>query len=177
VIKAERGELIVLPLDKAEVFQRNLAAHGEPLVSWQAYTVKRSDKPERIAARHGMTLAQLKAVNTIAPNHRIAAGQTLIVPVSGDVTPNLPDLPTAALASAPAKGKARSVHVANRHAAPVKVARVSSVRKPAPHASRAPAKRSVYAARTTKKQPVGRVKVSVPGRKVALAEAGKSARQ
>jgi membrane-bound lytic murein transglycosylase D len=63
VIRAD-AETIVLPVDKVMVFQRNLVAHEKPLVSWQAYTVKRSDKPEQIAAKHGMSMAQLKAATT-----------------------------------------------------------------------------------------------------------------
>lgn len=93
VIRADGSETIVLPVEKVMVFQRNLTAHEKPLVSWQAYTVKRSDKPEKIAAKHGMTLAQLKEANAIAPKKRIVAGQTLMVPLTGSAEPYLPDLP------------------------------------------------------------------------------------
>jgi membrane-bound lytic murein transglycosylase D len=94
VIKASRTETIVLPVEKVSVFKRNLEAYDQPLVSWQAYTVKRSDKPERIAAKHGMSLAKLKEVNGVPGRKKIVAGQTLLVPVKGGVAePNLPDLP------------------------------------------------------------------------------------
>jgi membrane-bound lytic murein transglycosylase D len=93
VIRADGSETIVLPVEKVMVFQRNLTAHEKPLVSWQAYTVKRSDKPEKIAAKHGMTVSQLKAANNIPPNRRIVAGQTLMVPLKGNAEPYLPDLP------------------------------------------------------------------------------------
>ena len=43
--------------------------------------MKRSDQPEKIAAKHGMTLAQLKEVNGIPGNKKIVAGQTLLVPL------------------------------------------------------------------------------------------------
>ncbi len=92
VIRAD-AETIVLPVDKVMVFRRNLTAHEKPLVSWQAYTVKRSDKPEKIAAKHGMSMAQLKAANNIPANKRIVAGQTLMVPLKGSAEPYLPDLP------------------------------------------------------------------------------------
>ncbi|HUF81375.1 MAG TPA: LysM domain-containing protein, partial [Burkholderiales bacterium] len=72
---------------------RNLEAHEAPLVSWQAYTVKRSDRPEKIAAKHGITLARLKEVNGITGRRRIIPGQTLLVPLEGTAEPNLPDLP------------------------------------------------------------------------------------
>jgi len=94
VIKASGVETLVLPIDKVAVFQRNLAANERPLVSWQAYTLKRSDKPEQVAAKYGMTLAQLKEVNGITGKNKIVAGQTVLVPMKGSTAePNLPDLP------------------------------------------------------------------------------------
>jgi membrane-bound lytic murein transglycosylase D len=93
VIKAHGAETILLPRDKAEVFQRNLIAHDKPLVSWQAYTVKRSDTPQSIADRYGMTVAQLKEANGVVPPRKIIAGQTVMVPVKGNAEPHLPDLP------------------------------------------------------------------------------------
>jgi membrane-bound lytic murein transglycosylase D len=107
VIKAHGSETILLPRDKVAVFERNLRAHDKPLVSWQAYTVKRSDKPEGIAARYGMSVTELKEVNRIPPAKKIVAGQTLMVPVKGNVEPNLPDLPAPKVTpvrSAKAKG-------------------------------------------------------------------------
>jgi membrane-bound lytic murein transglycosylase D len=93
VIKSDGSETIVLPVEKVAVFEKNLETHDRPLVSWQAYTVKRSDRPERIASKHGMTLAELKEVNGIPPRRNIVAGQTLLVPLRGDAEPHLPDLP------------------------------------------------------------------------------------
>lgn len=93
VIKADRSETIVLPIDKIAVFQSNLEGNNQPLVTWQTYTVKRSDLPENVAAKHGITLAQLKEVNGITGKKNIAAGQTLLVPLKGTAEPHLPDLP------------------------------------------------------------------------------------
>jgi membrane-bound lytic murein transglycosylase D len=94
VIKADGSETIILPMDRVEVFRWNLNAHDQPLVSWQVYTMKRSEQPEKIASKHGMTLAQLKEANGILGNRKIVAGQTLLVPLREDrVEPHLPDLP------------------------------------------------------------------------------------
>jgi membrane-bound lytic murein transglycosylase D len=93
VIKSNGAETIVLPIEKVAVFQSNLEGHNQPLVTWQTYTVKRSDQPEKIAAKYGMTLAQLKEVNGITGKKKISAGQTLLVPLKGTAEPNLPDLP------------------------------------------------------------------------------------
>ncbi len=93
VIKADGTETIVLPIDRIAVFERNLQAHSQPLVTWQAYTMKRNDQPEQVAAKHGLTLAQLKEANGIPGGKKIVAGQTLMVPLRGTAEPNLPDLP------------------------------------------------------------------------------------
>ena len=115
VIKASGTETIVLPIDKIAVFQRNLAANERPLVSWQAYTMRRSDKPEQIAAKHGMTLAQLKEVNGVNGTKKIVAGQTLLVPLKGTAEPHLPDLPAPKVTLARYKPKkARCVQVSTK---------------------------------------------------------------
>ena len=115
VIKASSTETIVLPIEKISVFKRNLEAYDKPLVSWQAYTVKRSDHPEQIAAKHGMTLAQLKEVNGVTGKKKIVAGQTLLVPLkAGAAEPNLPDLPAPKVTMARYQPKkARCVQVRN----------------------------------------------------------------
>jgi len=113
VIKSDGSETLVLPVDKVEVFQRNLETHSRPLVSWQAYTVKRSDKPESIAARNGMTLAELKEVNGINGKKKIVPGQTLMVPLRGTAEPHLPDLPAPKVTKARYRPKGRCVQVKN----------------------------------------------------------------
>jgi hypothetical protein len=40
-----------------------------------------------------MSLATLKEVNGIGTPKKIVAGQTIMVPVKGELEPNLPDLP------------------------------------------------------------------------------------
>ena len=155
VIKANAAETIMLPRDKVAVFQRNLDAHDKPLVSWQAYTLKRSDKPEQVAAKHGMTLAQLKEVNGIAAPKKFAAGQTLMVPVTGNVEPNLPDLP------APALTKARYTPKSKTAGKP----RVTMAKSAAP-AKKAPVHRVYPQAK--------RVKVTYPGGKQVVAGAEKN---
>jgi membrane-bound lytic murein transglycosylase D len=100
VINANAAETIVLPKDKVEIFQRNLANHTEPLVSWHAYTVKPGERIEKIAANHGITVSELKRVNNISERTRVSTGQPLLVPVKAGAKLNLPDLPAPALAKA-----------------------------------------------------------------------------
>ncbi|MGE5522814.1 MAG: transglycosylase SLT domain-containing protein [Rhodospirillaceae bacterium] len=94
VIKRGAGETIVLPKNKVDVFLANLKNNDQPLVSWQAHTVKPGERPEKIAARYGMTLHELKEVNGIGDRKKIATGQPLLVPlVDATAEPHLPDLP------------------------------------------------------------------------------------
>lgn len=93
VINANASETIVLPVDKVEVFRRNLENHDQPLVSWQAYKVKPGDRPEKIAAKHGITLAELNRINDITGRKRITTGQAILVPVKAGAEPHMPDLP------------------------------------------------------------------------------------
>ena len=111
VIRADGSETIVLPVDKVEAFQRNLEAYEEPLVTWQAYTVKRSDRPATLAKKHGITLAKLYEANGITGRRRIIPGQTILVPHTGTAEPHLPDLPAARITRARYQPKKRCVQV------------------------------------------------------------------
>lgn len=93
VIKAGEAERIVLPRTKVLVFLANFDKHDKPLVSWQAVRFRAGDKAEKVAAQHGMTLAELKEINGLASQRKLLVGQPLLVPVKGGEDPQLPDLP------------------------------------------------------------------------------------
>jgi membrane-bound lytic murein transglycosylase D len=93
VIRAGEGERIILPRHKVLVFLANFDKHDKPLVSWQAVRFRAGDKAEKVAAQHGMTLAELKEVNGLASQRKLVIGQPLLVPVKGGEDPQLPDLP------------------------------------------------------------------------------------
>ena len=71
---------ILLPIDKAEVFAAKLELHAQPLVSWQAYRVKEGETLPQVAAKFGMSVETLRAINGIGPRARIARGHPLLVP-------------------------------------------------------------------------------------------------
>jgi membrane-bound lytic murein transglycosylase D len=143
VIRADGSESIVLPIEKVAVFQKNLETHSRPLVSWQAYTMKRSDQPGKIASKHGMTLAELKGANGIPGNKKIVAGQTLLVPLRGNADPHLPDLPAPKLAASRKKPrKAKCYQVSN-----------SGAKKQVPCATAPAKKRPVATIRPAKQRP------------------------
>ncbi len=134
VIKAAGGETIVLPRDKVSLFLSNLENHDQPLVSWQAHTVKKGEKPEKIAASYGMSVAELKQVNNITAQNKFRTGLPLLVPVKAGDTPNLPDLPATPVSLSKAYKAARTAHVPGGK--PVKHATKKTAAK------RSPAKRA-----------------------------------
>ncbi|MFZ5556074.1 MAG: LysM peptidoglycan-binding domain-containing protein [Pseudomonadota bacterium] len=77
-ISAERP--LLLPAEKAGHFYVNLNRHDQPLVTWQTYVMGRGDRIERVAARHGLTAAQLREANGLSPRARVRAGDVLVVP-------------------------------------------------------------------------------------------------
>jgi membrane-bound lytic murein transglycosylase D len=135
VIKADGSETLVLPIEKVAVFEKNLETHNRPLVSWQAYTLKRSDRPEKVASTHGMTLAELKEVNGLPAKKAIVAGQTILVPLRGDVDPHLPDLPAPKLASTRSKPKRATCYVVSNSGTKKQVPCAAPAKKKAPAAA------------------------------------------
>ncbi len=163
VIKSDGSKALVLPRDRVEIFQRNLEANDRPLVSWQVYTVKRHDQPEKIAAKYGMTLARLKEINGIAGGKKINPGQALLVPVRGNAEPYLPDLPAPKVATARYQPKKKYTQAVRKVGPKKLVQRSAATRKPAA-GQRPPAKR-VQA--TIRSRPGGKT--------IALAEEPKDA--
>jgi membrane-bound lytic murein transglycosylase D len=92
IIKAGEGRRIVLPRKKLRAFLANLQKHDKPLVSWKIVRLRRGQKPQHIAASHGMTIDELKRVSGVS-GRRFAVGQPLLVRVrAGIEEPELPDI-------------------------------------------------------------------------------------
>jgi membrane-bound lytic murein transglycosylase D len=115
VIPAQDKTSIILPVDKAEAFRANLAEYDAPLVSWQAYALRKGERLDKVASRFGISLARLKQVNGIVGPTRIGPGSILLVPSRGNAATtdlariNLPTLqPEVKTATrAPKAGKSR----------------------------------------------------------------------
>jgi len=84
------SDTLVLPADRVAVFRANLETHDKPLVSWQAYTLKKGDKLDQLASSTGITLARLRQVNGITARTRVAPGLQLLLPVKGSGAAALP---------------------------------------------------------------------------------------
>jgi membrane-bound lytic murein transglycosylase D len=81
VIPGANNPVIVLPAAKLETFRQNLETNQDkPLSTWQAHLVKAGENLERVAARFGIDLADLKSINGLSKRSRVGEGQTLLVP-------------------------------------------------------------------------------------------------
>jgi membrane-bound lytic murein transglycosylase D len=85
---------ILVPADKADAFEANLAAWqstGQPLASWTAYALQPGETLAKVAERVGLSEAQLRVANHIPARYRPAAGSTLLIPrdegMSEDIAP------------------------------------------------------------------------------------------
>ena len=64
----------------AELFAAKLELTDQPLVSWQAYRLKANETLPQVAARYGMSVETLRAVNGIGARSRVPVGHALLVP-------------------------------------------------------------------------------------------------
>ncbi|HTH94839.1 MAG TPA: transglycosylase SLT domain-containing protein [Rhodocyclaceae bacterium] len=83
VMTAESKSPLILPADKAQIFQDNLDHHeaqDKPLSAWKHYTLKRGEKLETVAARNDISVAYLKKLNGIGPRTKVTPGFGLLVP-------------------------------------------------------------------------------------------------
>ena len=74
---------ILLPIDKAELFAAKLHLADQPLVSWQAYRLRNGETLPQIAAKFGMSVEALRAVNGIGARSKVPVGHALLVTLQG----------------------------------------------------------------------------------------------
>ena len=81
-ILAESAHLL-LPKDKANIFESNIKRYQGRLSHWDMYSTRRGEAYADIAKRHGIALSQLRAVNGLgSKQHKAVAAQTLLVPAT-----------------------------------------------------------------------------------------------
>ena len=88
VMLQDSNDLILLPVDKVDIFRTNLESYDKPLVSWQSYQPKKGERLDKLAPRFGLSLENLKSVNGLTAHGNISTGQTLLVPLNGEETEN-----------------------------------------------------------------------------------------
>jgi membrane-bound lytic murein transglycosylase D len=77
---------LLVPVDKADLFQSNLESNDEPLVSWQTYQLKKGEKLDKVARDFDISVQRLKEVNGLTGRKRVRHGQMLLVPLEGEDT-------------------------------------------------------------------------------------------
>ena len=114
VIRAtNRSQSLLVPVDRVERFQANLASHDDAFVSWQIHTVQHGEQPASVAKRYGTSVAVLKEVNG---DRKFTAGTPVLVPFDGVRGAHLPDLPAVevAIAKMPAATPVAPVRVSSK---------------------------------------------------------------
>jgi membrane-bound lytic murein transglycosylase D len=82
LIRSDAPVNLLVPVDKADQFQRNLEAGNWD--SWQPYTAKKGDRPEDIAKRFDVSLTRLTELNQFRLKRgKLVSAQTILVPVKG----------------------------------------------------------------------------------------------
>jgi len=74
----------VLPIDKVDEFHANLESNGEPLVTWQTYTLKPGETLDKVAEKFATSVARLREVNGFNGYKRVRPGQMLLVPLESE---------------------------------------------------------------------------------------------
>ena len=110
MMHGDQDTQLVLPTDKVQTFQDNLARYQEqdkPLANWRTYSLKPGEKLDTVAARYGLSATGLRQLNGITPRVKIKPGFSLLVPGPGaQMSPQL----AAALPKMPGEGRRVSKH-------------------------------------------------------------------
>lgn len=83
VIAATENNMLKIPADRLEGFVAAIARHEadqKVFASWQPYTLKPGESLEDVARRGGVTSAELRRANSIAPGVTVLGGTHLLAP-------------------------------------------------------------------------------------------------
>jgi membrane-bound lytic murein transglycosylase D len=90
VILSNANQQILLPFGHAEIFQENLKKYTQPLSSWAAVKMTKTETVDQAAKTLNVDADTLREVNAIPRGMRIRAGSTVLVPKtsqsSGDIS-------------------------------------------------------------------------------------------
>mgnify|MGYP000213874822 CR=1 FL=1 len=86
VITGGNNTSILLPVEKASVFEDNFANWKGPYSTWTTLNVNKSEKVESLASRFGYKVDLVREANAIPPKTVVRAGSTILVPKSDLLT-------------------------------------------------------------------------------------------
>jgi membrane-bound lytic murein transglycosylase D len=101
VIAGADEQTLLLPIDNAEIFAAKLELTNQPMVSWQAYRMRPNETLPQVAAKYGMSVETLRAVNGIGARAKVPAGHTLLVPSQSASTEAVASLSQAVFTTVP----------------------------------------------------------------------------
>jgi membrane-bound lytic murein transglycosylase D len=93
VIVGAAGAKLLVPADKVETFNANLAAWdatGQPLASWTTHQMAPGDTLATVARRAGISEQQLREANRVPPRYRLAPGSTILIPRDETMDADIP---------------------------------------------------------------------------------------
>jgi membrane-bound lytic murein transglycosylase D len=101
VIAGADEQTLLLPIDNAEIFAAKLELTNQPMVSWQAYRMRSNETLPQVAAKYGMSVETLRAVNGIGAKAKVPAGHMLLVPSQSASTEAVASLSKAVFTTVP----------------------------------------------------------------------------
>ncbi|WP_230409583.1 transglycosylase SLT domain-containing protein [Undibacterium fentianense] len=114
VITGGNNTSILLPIEKADVFENNFLMWKGPYSSWTTLNVNKTEKVENLATRFGYKPDVLREVNAIPAKMLVKAGSTILVPKTARSSDeNIPQsiAEQAQLSIAKAEPSTRQIHI------------------------------------------------------------------
>jgi membrane-bound lytic murein transglycosylase D len=74
------GQIFIVPTDRAEQLQQGLAKLDEDDGEWRMHVMAAGETLEAVAARHGVSAAELRKLNGLGPGSEPGEGYSLLVP-------------------------------------------------------------------------------------------------
>jgi len=100
-----------LPVDTADRFIENLSnVPDDKLFSCETYTVKKNETLKKIAAKRGVPVSTILALNSLAGIERLSAGEKIKLPPAGKYFADIDDKMTARKASLKVAKKGKQSH-------------------------------------------------------------------
>jgi membrane-bound lytic murein transglycosylase D len=101
VIAGADEATLLLPYDKAALFAAKLELTDQPMVTWQAYKLRPNESLQQVAARFGLPLETLRAVNGIGARAKVPVGHALLVPTQAPSDATVASLQNAVFTTVP----------------------------------------------------------------------------
>jgi len=80
--KEQEPIIILLPKNKIETYNKNLAEHNEPLSNWVLYKPKRKESIMKVAKRFDINLSTFKRINSLNGRVTFRKNSTVLIPKS-----------------------------------------------------------------------------------------------